>query len=90
MAQLHKKFRDSQVKEMIERYLKKEIERKYIQEILGIGKARFFALVKDYRKDPDKFSIQYTRKTKFRIPQSVEKNIIKELRAEKKLIIIDK
>ncbi len=77
--QLHRKFTDSQVKELIERYLKKEIESKYIQQILGIGRARFFALVKDYRTNPDGFSICYTRKTKNRIPQSTEMNIIKEL-----------
>ena len=45
MVQLHKKFTDSQVKELIDRYLRKEIERKYIQEVLGIGKTRFFALI---------------------------------------------
>jgi len=84
--QLHTKFTDSQVKELIERYLKKEIERKYIQEILGIKKARFFELVADYRRDPSSFSIQYTRKTKNKIPPSTENNIIKELKIEKRLI----
>ena len=86
MAQLHKKFADSQIKELMERYLKKEIERKYIQEILGIGKARFFALIKDYRKNPYGFSIQYTRKTRTRIPQSIERNIMEELKIDSKLI----
>jgi hypothetical protein len=42
MVQLHKRFTTSQVKELIERYLRKEIERDYIQEVLGIGKTRFF------------------------------------------------
>ncbi len=42
MAQLHKKFTDGQVKEMLQRYLNNEIERSYIQQILGIGKTRFF------------------------------------------------
>lgn len=37
MVQLHKRFTDSQAKELIERYLRNEIERRYIQEILGIG-----------------------------------------------------
>ena len=86
MAQLHKKFADSQVKELIERYLKKEIERKYIQEILGIKKRRLFVLVKLYRENPESFSIQYIRKTKNRIPQSAERNIVKELKIDKKLI----
>jgi len=87
MEQLHKRFTDSQVKELIERYLKKEIESSYIQEIFGIGKTRFFALIKEYRKNPDKFSIQYERTTKTRgISPDIEKNIIKELTFEKKMI----
>ena len=50
MEQLHKKFTNSQVKTLITRYLKKEIERKYIQEALGIKKTRFFALVKQLKE----------------------------------------
>jgi hypothetical protein len=50
MTQLHKKFTDSQVKELIERYLKKEIERSYIEEILDIKRRRLCELVKKYRK----------------------------------------
>ena len=84
---MHKRFTDSQVKELIERYMRKEIERQYIQQILGIGKTRFFALLKDYHKDPNEFSIQYTRKVKIRqIPQAAEDNIIKELQVDKKMI----
>jgi len=87
MVQLHKEFTDSQVKELVQRYLRKEIERKYIQEVLCIGKTRFFALIKEYHKNPNNFSIQYTRNTKTRtIPQAVEGNIIKELKIEKRLI----
>ncbi len=87
MAQLHRRFTDSQVKELIERDLRKEIQRDYIQQILGIKKRRFFALVKRYRTSPKEFSIQYNRKSKTRtISQSIEKNIIKELTIEKKLI----
>lgn len=87
MVQLHKKFTDSQVKELIDRYLRKEIKRKYIQEVFGIGKTRFFSLIKAYRQNPDEFSIQYTRSSKTRkISQDIEDNIIKELQIEKKLI----
>jgi len=87
MVQLHRKFTDSQVKELIERYLRKEIERKYIQEVLGIGKTRFFSLIKAYRQNPDEFSIQYTRNSKTRkISQDIEDSIVKELQIEKKLI----
>lgn len=87
MAQVHKKFTDGQIKELIERYLKKEIARSYIQEILQIKKRRFFALVKDYRTNPETFSIQYIRRKKTRsIPQNTERAIMKELTIEKKLI----
>lgn len=87
MAQLHKKFTDAQVKELIIRYLNKEIERDYIQNILGIGKTRFFALVKNYRKCSDSFSIEYIRKNSTnKITAEVENNIIAELKIENELI----
>jgi len=88
MSQLHKKFTNDQVKELIERYLKKEIERKYIQEILGIKERRFFSLLKQYRQNPEGFSIEYKRELKTRkIPQSIEDNIIRELAVEKNIIL---
>jgi hypothetical protein len=87
MAQLHKNFTDHQVKELICRYLGKEIERSYIEEILRIGKTRFFALVKKYNKDPDNFSIEYKRKgTGRKISKDIEDSIMKELVIEKQLI----
>ena len=74
--QLHRKFTNEQVKELIEKYLRKEVGRRYLQEILGINKTRFFALVKAYRNNPFEFSIQYVRKGKTRaIPEAVEVNI---------------
>ena len=87
MVQLHKRFTDSQVKELIERYLSKESERGSIQEILGIGKTRFFALINAYRHSPHEFSIQYERNTTTRtIPQVAEDNILRELQTEKDMI----
>ncbi|MDI6603507.1 MAG: hypothetical protein QME57_05440 [Patescibacteria group bacterium] len=86
MVQIHKKFTDDQVQNLLGRYLKHEIERKYIQEILGIGKVRFFALLKEYRKNPQCFSIKYQRTTKPKLSNEAEEAIIKELMTEKKLI----
>ena len=87
MKQLHKKFTDDQIKELITRYLKKKIARKYIQEILGIKKTRFFALVKRLKDDPENFSISYSRRIPTRkISKDIEKNIVKELKMEKDLI----
>jgi hypothetical protein len=71
LAQLHRKFTDKQVKELIEKYLRKEVGRKYLQEILGINKTRFFALIKLYRDNPLAFSIRYERKGRTNLPPSL-------------------
>jgi len=90
MAQLHKKFTDEQVKEFLSKYLNGEVERKYLQEILGVGKSRFFALVREYRDNSERFSIQYERTGRTRqISPAIEKNILKELSKEKTLILND-
>jgi len=86
MSQMHKRFGSDEVKEFLERYSKKEIERKYIQEILGIGKSRFFMLLSQYREDPQCFSIDYERNSPARISKEVEHNIVKELSIEKGII----
>jgi transposase InsO family protein len=87
MKQLHKKFNNCQVKDLIARYLQKKIERKDLQEVLGIKKTRFFALVKRFKDDPENFSVSYFRSTPTRtISKAIETNIIKELNTEKDLI----
>lgn len=85
--QIHKKFSDEQIKDLMQRYLNKELKRQHIQEVLGIGQTRFFALVKSYRKNPLEFSIQYKRHQATRsINPAIEKNIITELQFGKELI----
>jgi len=87
MSQIHKRFTTDQVKELLERCSNKEIERKYIQEILGIGKSRFFMLLKQYKENPQNFTTQYQRTTPPRIiSPEIEQNILKELAIEKEII----
>ena len=86
MSQLHKKFTTEQVKDLLQRYMDKKIERKYVQEILHIKKRQFFKLLKEYRADPEKFSIDYSRKSPKRISPEVEVNILKELKIDKGII----
>jgi hypothetical protein len=87
MKQLHNKFTNDQVKDLINRYQKREIERKYLQVILGIRKTRFFALLKQFKTDPGNFSISYSRKSPTRkISPDIEKHILEELKMEKDLI----
>jgi len=85
--QLHKRFSTQEVKMLLEKYLNEKVRLVYILEILKIKRTRFFELLRQYRKDPDNFSIQYERKRATRkISENVEKNIISELKKEKKLI----
>lgn len=87
MQQLHKKFTNEQVRQFIQRYLNKEIKGKYLQNILGIKKTRFFALVKQYQQSPETFSIQYHRTSVSRsIDKLTEINILKELSVDQQLI----
>ena len=87
MSQMHKRFTSDQVKELLDRYLKNEVEREYLQEILAIKKRRFFVLLKQYKEDPVRFTIQYQRRTPSRsLSPKIENNILRELTIEKKTI----
>jgi len=87
MSQLHKRFTSQQVRELLDRYVKNEIERDYIQEILGIKRRRFFVLLKQYKERPEQFTVQYQRTRAPRaISPMIEQNILKELAIEKKII----
>jgi len=85
--QLHVSFRDRQVKSLLQSYINREVELSYILDILKIGRSRFFALLKGYRQNPSQFSIAYKRRQKTRtISPEIEKNILHQLRWEKRLI----
>ena len=86
MEHIHKRFTSEQVKVLLKAYCQGTQHRAAIEEILGIGKTRFFALLRRYRHEPHKFSFAYQRKTLARIPDWVEKEIEKELMLEKNLI----
>lgn len=86
MSQIHKKFTTEQIKDLFQRYIDKNVERKYIQEILMIKKSQFFSLLKSYRQNPENFTINYSRKSPKRISEKTEKIIIKELKIDKGII----
>lgn len=86
MAQLHKRFSSDQVRDLIVRYLNRELKTGYLLEILGIGRRRFFKLVALFRKNPKSFSIVSKRQPHHKINPSIEKNILKELTIDKKAI----
>lgn len=86
MTQLHKRFTDGQVKVLLNGYCQGLLARAEIQEMLGIGKTRFFALLKQYRQAPEAFSVTYERLTPGRLPAAVEMEIERELLREKAIV----
>ena len=86
MTQLHKRFTDDQVKVLLQGYCQGLLARDEIQEMLDIGKTRFFALLKEYRRDPEAFSVTYERRTTGRLLAVVEMKIEQELLREKAIV----
>jgi hypothetical protein len=86
VAQLHRRFTDDQVRVLLKGYCQGLLKRAEVQEMLGIGKTRFFALVKEYRADPEAFSVAYERRTPGRLPAAVEMEIERELLREKAIV----
>jgi len=86
MDQIHKRFTTEQVIVLLKGYYQGMLDRAAVEEILGIGKTRFFALLRQYRHDPGSLCLGYKRETPTRISARVEKEIEKELMVEKNLI----
>ncbi len=53
MTQIHKKFSGDQIKVLLSSYEQGNIGREEIENTLGISKTRFFALLKEFRKEPE-------------------------------------
>lgn len=86
MTQVHKRFTAEQVKILFQGYCQGNLSRPEVEEMLAIGKTRFFALLKSYRQDPKAFSIDYQRSTHGRLSEEVENQIKHELLRDKALI----
>jgi len=86
MDQVHKRLTTEQVKVLLKGYCRGLLDRSAIEEVLGVGRSRLFGLLKEYRHDPDGFSIGYERRSRPRLPASVEKQIEAELMLEKGLV----
>lgn len=86
MPQLHKQFTDEQIKVLYASYEQGHLSRKEIENTLGINKTRFFALLKQYRNQPEAFSIEYHRTNRSRLGEQAEEKIRRELLRDKELI----
>ncbi len=86
MRQIHTRFTADQVKALLKGYDEGSLDRLAIEEMLEIGRSRFFALLRQYREDRDDFSITYHRGSPSRLASGVEEEIKKELMVEKGLV----
>lgn len=85
--QLHKRSTTEQVVSIINKYQNKEIKGVEAIAYLGVGRTRFYQLVADLEEQGSDFTINYERTTPSRrLDPAIEKNIKRELIAEKKLI----
>jgi hypothetical protein len=86
MDQLHRRFSDEHVKALLQSYCQGKIARADLQQMLGIEKTRFFALLKSYRQNPETFSIAYLRTTSPRLSAQAESEIEHALLQEKRIV----
>lgn len=86
MDQLHKRFTVEQVKVLLQGYCQGTMSRVEVEEMLNIGKTRFFALLKEYHPSPATFSIAYQRDTPAKLSARVETAIEQALLREKELV----
>jgi hypothetical protein len=84
---LRKLFSADQVKEVLRRYLARQIGVDQASAMLKIRRRQFFKLLRVYRDRPESFSLEYTRKTPPRkIDAKAEAKITQELKKEAEII----
>ncbi|MEA1991848.1 MAG: hypothetical protein U9N58_06595 [Thermodesulfobacteriota bacterium] len=86
MSQIHKRLTDDQVRAFLQSYCQGALSRAAIQEVLEIGKTRFFTLLKAYRQNPDEFSVKYQRTSPAKLSLAAEAEIEQALLGEKKIV----
>lgn len=86
MEHIHKWFTSEQVKVLLKAYCQGILDRAAVENVLGISKTRFFALLRQYRQDSDKVTLAYHRSSPKRLPAWIEGEIEKELMLDKGLI----
>ena len=86
MDQVHRRFTVEQVKALLCAYCEGRMSSSEVQEVLGVGKTRFFALLKAYREDAMTFAIDYHRASPARLSAEVQAAMERELRHEQELV----
>jgi len=85
--QLHNRLSDEQVKAILSKYLKGELNASQAEDMLGLSRSQFFEWVKRYKEGSRDFSVGYSRAGhNHKIDDDLEKAMLKELKMEKALI----
>lgn len=85
--QIHSRLNDSVVKEVVAKYIRREIDLPAALAQLGLKRTQFFEWVKRYRKEMDNFSVDYVRSTPARITVATETLLKSELEKEHALVV---
>lgn len=89
--QIHRRLGNEQVKAILAKYSRHEIQAKEAMEYLEVGRTRLYQLAKEYGICKAEFSIAYIRSEPTRkLDSSIEQNLLKELQTEKIKIIDNK
>jgi hypothetical protein len=86
MSHVHRRFTDEQVKVLLQGYCQGQLRQPDVQELLGVGRSRFFDLLKTYRQDPQGFSLAYERSSPARLSKQVEAEVEHALLQERTIV----
>lgn len=86
--QLHKRFTEEQVRDIVGKYVLKQLRGKEACRFLGIGRTQLHKLATTYRSDPEALVLSYKRITPTRLVKAaIKEHILAELSFEKEKII---
>jgi len=84
--QLHKRFTQEQVKAILNGYQQGNLTVQESLDLLEVKSTTFFTLVRQYRKNPETFSIEYKRLSPRKISSQTEKMIQQALYDDRQLV----
>lgn len=86
--QIHKRCSSQQIKDILSKYVRKELRAKEACRYLNIGRTRLYQLVTAYRNNPDAEIVAKKReKPPRQLQQTIKEHILAELKVEKEKII---
>lgn len=86
--QLHKRFSSQQIKDILSKYIQKQLRAKEACRYLSIGRTRLYELVIAYRDNPEaEITIKKRETPPRQLKETIKEHILSELKVEKEKII---